>query len=263
MFKLGKIILFVNGLIHEMCSKIPNSSLHVSYAQMPHVLVVDDDERICSLVSRYLSEHDFLVLEAHNALEARAFLKSFEFDVIVLDVMMPGESGLELTKFVQECYNTPVILLTALGEIDDRISGLRAGADDYLPKPFEPKELVLRLQAILRRSAKPVAVDLPCFKIGRWAFDPKRDELRDGDDILQLTATELALIRALAGRGGQVMSRKELAELCGLEAGERTVDVQVTRLRRKIEEDTKAPRYLQTVRGKGYLLRIEEVGSNS
>ncbi len=226
-------------------------------AARPHVLVVDDDERISELVSRYLHEHGFVVMAAGDAKEARMMLKSFAFDAMVVDVMMPGESGIELTRELQKTHKMPVLLLTALGEAQDRITGLEAGADDYLPKPFEPRELVLRLNAILRRTVQKSETLKP-FRIGAWRFDPERNELRDGDEIMPLTAAEALLIRALAGRPGEPVSREELAQKCGLDAGERTIDVQVTRLRRKIEKDTKVPRYLQTVRGKGYLLRIEE-----
>lgn len=233
-------------------------------AALPHVLVVDDDRRIRELVSRYLEEHDFVVLTAANASEARTLLEHFAFDILVVDVMMPGETGLELTRALrgQEIYaGMPLLLLTALGESGDRIEGLEAGADDYLPKPFEPQELVLRLKAILRRAAvfrQTEEVALKSFKVGRWRFDPDRDELRDGDERIMLTTVEANLLKALAARPGEVLSREELAAQCGMDdAGERTIDVQVTRLRRKIEEDTRAPLYLRTVRGKGYMLRVE------
>ena len=227
-------------------------------AARPHVLVVDDDRRISDLVSRYLHDHGFVVMTAGDAREARSVLRNFSFDALVVDIMMPGESGIELTRDLQKTHKMPVLLLTALGEAEDRITGLEAGADDYLAKPFEPRELVLRLNAILRRTAQKQDT-LKIFRIGAWTFDPERNELQDGAQSLPLTAAEALLIRALAGRAGEPVSREELAQKCGLEAGERTIDVQVTRLRRKIEKDTKAPRYLQTVRGKGYMLRIEDV----
>lgn len=227
------------------------------HASRPHVLVVDDDARICDLVSRYLKDHGFVAMTAKDAAEARALLKSFEFDVLVVDVMMPGETGLEFTNDLRRTRAIPVLLLTALGEAQDRISGLESGADDYLAKPFEPKELVLRLQSILRRS--PIKNAARPFKIGRWVFDPEHEELRDGAKTQKLTTAEANLLRALARRPREVISREELAQKCGLESGERTIDVQVTRLRRKIEEDTRMPRHLLTVRGKGYMLRIEDV----
>jgi len=232
-------------------------------ASQPHILVVDDDTRIRGLVSRYLRDHDFVVITAQDAADARDMIERFEFDALVVDVMMPGESGLEFTKTLRMDKknldrNIPVLLLTALGEVEDRVTGLEAGADDYLPKPFEPRELVARLNAILRRAAKKTQEIRP-FKIGRWHFDPELSALSDGHDMLKLTSVETNLLCGLASRPGEAISRDELAKLCDIDAGERTIDVQVTRLRRKIEEDTKAPRYLQTSRGKGYLLRIEEL----
>lgn len=224
----------------------------------PHVLVVDDDMRICELVSRFLRDSGFIVMTAGDAQEARAILKSFSFDVMVVDVMMPGETGLEFTKDIRKKFTTPVLLLTALGEAQDRIAGFESGADDYLPKPFEPRELVLRLQSILRRTpVKPESAR--AFRVGRWVFDPDMEELQDGKEIQKLTAAEVNLIKALAQRPREVISREELAQKCGLEAGERTIDVQVTRLRRKLETDMKTPRVLMTVRGKGYMLRTEEI----
>lgn len=226
-----------------------------------HVLVIDDDTRIRDLVSRYLSEHGFLVLTAQSANEAREIMTMFSFDVLVVDVMMPGDSGLVFTKGLRaENIDVPVLLLTALGEVDDRISGLEAGADDYLPKPFDPKELVLRLNAILRRS-KNVEKEDVSYTIGLWHFDPDFDELKhtQGEEDIRLTSVEANLLRALAESAGQTVTRDDLADRCGLDAGERTIDVQVTRLRRKLEENTKMPKYLQTVRGKGYLLRADRI----
>ena len=228
------------------------------YESRPHVLVVDDDRRIRDLLTRYLDEHGFVVLNAEDAAHAKDLLRSFEVDVLVVDVMMPGQTGLEFTEEFRREHKTPVILLTALGETEDRITGLEAGADDYLPKPFEPRELVLRLNAILKRTAKKVNAEKP-FKIGPWLFVPEQEHLSQGEEVVKLTAAEAILLKALASGDGEVVSREELAKRCGVDAGERTIDVQVTRLRRKIEEDTKTPRYLQTVRGKGYLLRMEEV----
>jgi len=226
-----------------------------------HILVIDDDKRICELVSRFLRDHDYVVLSAQNADEAREIMQNFEFDALIVDVMMPGQTGLEFTQSLREQGNNiPVLLLTALGEVEDRISGFEVGADDYLPKPFEPKELVLRLKSILRRTRHEVK-DAHGYQIGVWYFDPRYDELSDttqeGNEV-RLTSVEANLLRALAESAGQSVSRDDLAERCGLDAGERTIDVQVTRLRRKIELNTKMPKYLQTVRGKGYLLRAEQ-----
>ena len=224
-----------------------------------HILVIDDDTRICELVSRFLHEHDFIVLMAHNTDEARDIMSRFEFDALVVDVMMPGQTGKEFVESLRaENQNIPALLLTALGEVEDRVSGLESGADDYLTKPFEPMELVLRLKSILRRTQKAQQSEA-LYQIGQAQFDPRHDEITRDEEVVSLTSMEANLLRALAESVGEVVSRNELAQRCGLDAGERTIDVQVTRLRRKIEKDTKSPRYLQTVRGKGYLLRAERL----
>lgn len=225
--------------------------------ELPHILVVDDDERIRTLLLRYLQEHGFLAVAASSAQEASDILERFVFDALVVDIMMPGETGLEFTKRFKKDHDLPILLLTALGETDDKIAGFESGADDYLSKPFEPRELVMRLQAILRRRPKPAI--LKNFRVGRWIYDESANELIDGDDAMRLTTVEGNLLRALASRAGDVISREDLAALCDLDAGERTIDVQVTRLRRKIEDDVKRPRCLQTVRGRGYMLRIDDV----
>ena len=222
-----------------------------------HLLVVDDDDRTRDLLKEYLTRRGFGVSTAADAASARKLLASLRFDLLVVDVMMPGETGVEFTRKLREISRTPVLLLTALGESQDRIAGLESGADDYLPKPFEPRELVLRLRSILRRSVAKRDV-AKGFKIGRWSFDPEHEELRDGDEAQKLTSAEVNLIKALASRPSEVVTREELARRCGLDAGDRAIDVQVTRLRRKIEE-TKNPRLLMTVRGKGYMLRVEDL----
>ena len=227
----------------------------ISPEKMPHILVVDDDERLRGLLSQFLVEHGFLVTTATDAADARAVLEHLAYDLIILDVMMPGEDGMALTKGLKkQGLQTPVLLLTALGETESRINGFEAGADDYLPKPFEPRELLLRITAILRRvhAAPPVVQD--SIKFGRWTLDLERGELVDGADRMPLTAVEHTLLKALASKRGEVISREELAELCEMSANERTIDVQVTRLRKKLEEDPKLPKYIQTVRGKGYVL---------
>ncbi|MEC8664819.1 MAG: response regulator [Pseudomonadota bacterium] len=223
---------------------------------LPHILVVDDDERIRTLLTRYLEQNGFLVCVASDAKAAREMLSRFQFDAMVLDIMMPGETGLDLTLDLRKTKDIPILLLTALGEVDDRITGLQTGADDYLPKPFEPQELVLRLQALLRRRKLPEA-SASAFKLGRWEYDVLHSELKCGDELVKLTTVENTLLQALTGRAGEAVSREELAEICELDGGERTIDVQVTRLRRKLEDDPKQPRVLQTIRGKGYLLRGE------
>ncbi len=235
-----------------------NTKLSERLADRPHILVVDDDDRIRDLVARYLTESGFVVATTANAAEAREAVAVFSFDALVVDVMMPGETGLELTRDLRTRSDIPVLLLTALTEVDDRISGFETGADDYLPKPFEPRELVLRLQAILRRKPRLHAVDIP-VRIGEWIFDPDENMLDNGSDTHRLTAAEAMLIRALIRHAGQAISREDLVKECEMEdIGERTIDVQVTRLRRKLGDDAKMPRYLQTVRGKGYLLRVDD-----
>jgi two-component system phosphate regulon response regulator OmpR len=228
------------------------------FQDLPHILVVDDDDRIRSLVSRYLNEHGFLSFTAADSAQAKEILKIGAFDALVVDVMMPGQDGRAFTKELRATSDTPVLLLTAMGEIEDRVGGLQSGADDYLTKPFDPRELVLRLQAILRR--RPLEkVSAKIYRIGRWTYETNVPELVDGSETVRLTDVETNLLKALLRRPDTILSREDLAELCDIDAGERTIDVQVTRLRRKLEEDRKIPRYLQTVRGKGYLLRAEEV----
>lgn len=222
--------------------------------ETPHVLVVDDDNRLRELLRRYLTENGFLVTVARDAAEARARLGVFEVDLIVLDVMMPGETGLDLTRDLRRTRDVPILLLTARGGPDDRIAGLEAGADDYLGKPFEPRELVLRINSILRRVPRP-PVPVAELRLGPLVYSVERDELRDGDRPVHLTQAEAALLRALAAAPGTVLSREDLVGRVGIDGGERAVDVQVTRLRRKIEPDPREPRYLQTVRGEGYVLR--------
>jgi two-component system, OmpR family, phosphate regulon response regulator OmpR len=227
--------------------------------RVAHVLVVDDDARIRALLQKYLDRNGFWVTGARDAAHARRLLDGLEFDLIVLDVMMPGESGLALTASLRETLATPILLLTARGEADDRIEGLEAGADDYLAKPFEPRELLLRINAILRRLPKPAARPEPprTLQLGGVRYDVNRGELWRGKDLVRLTATEGMLMRILAGRAHEPVTRAELMEDLGggeVEVQERAVDVQITRLRRKIEDDPKAPRYLQTVRGAGYML---------
>jgi two-component system phosphate regulon response regulator OmpR len=224
--------------------------------EQPHVLVVDDDRRLRDLLRRFLADNGFRVTVAGDAREARATVGSFAFDVIVLDVMMPGESGIEMiTRLRQEGLALPVLLLTARGAPEDRIAGFEAGADDYLPKPFAPDELVLRIRAILRRAAAPVPPPGP-VPLGDAVFDPERGELRGPDGVRRLTGGELALLAALARRPGAVLSREEIAAALAMDdASERAIDVQVTRLRRKIEADPREPRFLHTVRGRGYVLK--------
>ncbi len=220
-----------------------------------HILVVDDDERIRTLLKRYLTRSGFYVTAARDAAHARRLLAGLEFDLLVVDVMMPGEDGLSLTRALRPSLRTPVLLLTARGAAEDRIAGLEVGADDYLPKPFEPRELLLRIGAILRRvqPVKPRPEPPRTLSLGSVRYDVSRGELWRGDEPIRLTSTEAALMRVFARTPHEAVDRMTLlAELD--DAQERAVDVQVTRLRRKIEVDPRAPRYLQTVRGSGYML---------
>jgi two-component system phosphate regulon response regulator OmpR len=219
-----------------------------------HLLVVDDDARLAALLRRYLTDSGFRVTTAGDASEARARLSSFAFDLVVLDVMMPGENGLELTCALRREGRVPILLLTAMAEPEDRVTGLEQGADDYLSKPFEPRELVLRIRNILQRRPAPNA-DQGEIRFGGCRFDTVRGELFRGDELVHLTAAETGLLSALAQRAGQAISREELSLSGQFSGNARNVDVQMTRLRRKIERDPRFPRYLQTVRGTGYALK--------
>lgn len=224
-----------------------------------HLLIVDDDERIRVLLQKFLVRSGFWVTSARDAAHARRILSGLEFDLIVMDVMMPGEDGISFTKSLRETLSTPILLLTAKGDTSDRITGLEAGADDYLAKPFEPKELLLRINAILRRVPQPESIELvPKFlNLGPIRYDVKRGEMWQGEQLVRLTATESQLMKIFALTPSEAVSRAELVEKLGRDTGqaqERAVDVQITRLRRKIEQDPKQPRYLQTVRGAGYML---------
>jgi two-component system phosphate regulon response regulator OmpR len=221
----------------------------------PHLLVVDDDARLRELLRRYLTDQGFRITTAGDAAEARAKLTSIAFDLLVLDVMMPGEDGLTFTRSVRSESRLPILLLTAMAEPEDRINGLERGADDYLVKPFEPRELVLRIRNILQRVPQPASLNSNEFRFGACRLDLARGELYRGGDPVHLTTGETALLVALARRAGEAVSREALSEEAQFSGNVRTVDVQVTRLRRKIERDPKFPRYLQTVRGTGYVLK--------
>jgi two-component system phosphate regulon response regulator OmpR len=226
---------------------------------LPHILVVDDDQRLRELLRKYLSENGYIVLTANDAKDARVKLKVLAFDLIVLDLMMPGESGLDFAADFRTTSDVPILMLTAMGETEDRIRGLEAGADDYLTKPFEPRELLLRVNVILKRAprAEERALGPREITMGTACFDIERGALSINGEPQRLTSQEVQLLKVLAERPGQTFSRDDLIERTGggvLSGGGRAVDVQVTRLRRKIEPDPKLPRYLQTVRGKGYVL---------
>ncbi len=225
----------------------------------PHLLIVDDDERIRGLLQKFLVRHGFLVSVARDAAHARRVLAGLEFDLIVMDVMMPGEDGVEMTRSLRGTLSTPILLLTARGETSDKIAGLEAGADDYLVKPFEPKELLLRINAILRRMPEPEPENTApkVLNMGPIRFDIERSELMQGNEMIRLTATEVQLMRIFIDSLREPVSRARLVEELGRDKGqaqERAVDVQITRLRRKLEIDPKQPRFLQTVRGEGYML---------
>jgi two-component system phosphate regulon response regulator OmpR len=227
-------------------------------AQDSHLLVVDDDVRLRALLQRYLTSSGYRVTAAGSAAEARGLMRSIAFDLLIVDVMMPGESGLELTQAIRAQSQTPVLMLTARGEPQDRIAGFEKGADDYLAKPFEPRELLLRCAALLRRTTAPSRSPHREVKMGNAIFDPERGELRRQGRPVRLTSSEAALLKLFAGNAGRPFSRTDLCARLGV-ALERSIDVQVTRLRRKIEEDPKLPLYIQTVRGLGYVLVPDRV----
>ncbi len=222
----------------------------------PHILVVDDDRRLRELLRKYLTDNGYMVTTAKSAADARARLESLTFDLLVLDVMMPGENGLDFTRSLRRTSHVPILLLTAMGDADDRIAGLERGADDYLAKPFEPRELLLRVASILRR-APPPATPAAVVAFGEFAFDIGRAELTRADEPVRLTSGETDLLKVFALNPGVTLTRERLGREGRLGGNQRTVDVQITRLRRKIEADPKAPRYLQTVWGAGYVLRID------
>ena len=228
-----------------------------------HLLVVDDDDRIRGLLKEYLSRAGFRVTGAADAAAARRMLDALDFDLLILDVMMPGEDGLSLTRSIRAESGpkslTPILMLTARGLSDERIEGLASGVDDYLPKPFDPQELLLRIEAILRRSQGLARRASPRLTLGRCVFDLARGELTQDGVLVRLTEAEAALLRRLAQTPNVAIDRLELARGAGpipdvADGAGRAVDVHVTRLRRKIEADPKNPRYLQTVRGVGYML---------
>ncbi len=222
----------------------------------PHLLVVDDDTRIRNLLKQYLTENGFRVTVAGNAAEARRQLTGLDFDLLVLDVMMPGENGVELTRSLRGDKNVPILMLTALSETDSRIAGLEAGADDYLPKPFDPRELLLRIGNILRRGGPQSTPKLEQIVFGPYTFQIARRELKKSGETVKLTDREQDILAMFAMRAGETIPRHELVG-GESEVGERTIDVQINRLRRKIEKDPANPVWLQTVRGVGYRLSVE------
>ena len=223
-----------------------------------HLLLVDDDERILSLLSAFLSKNKFLISSARSSTEARCLLNYFEFDLLILDIMMPGESGLELLESIRTRKNVPAIFLSAKGEASDKISGLEIGADDYLSKPFEPKELLLRLERLLKRNKSNISEKLDKrVEIGNKVFDLQRLELYQDNSLIKLTGLEISLLNLFALNPAKTMSREMVIDGLDLYQGKqglnkRNVDVQITRLRKKIEPDPTNPRHLKTIRGKGY-----------
>lgn len=220
-----------------------------------HLLVVDDDNRLRRLLKKYLTENGFQISEAANAKETKELLKLFQFSLLIMDMMMPGQNGQDLTKELRSNgFETPILMLTAMGDIDNRISGLEAGADDYLTKPFEPKELLLRINNILKRQRLQEADSEIYF--GSCCYNKKNGLLSIDGDPVMLTGVEQDLLKLLVQKAGQVISREELASLMGTD-NERAIDVQITRLRKKIEMDIKKPLCIQTVRGQGYMLVLK------
>lgn len=225
-----------------------------------HILAVDDDDRIRRLLAQYLSKNGYIIVTAEDTQKARAILKSYEFDLCILDIMMPGETGLELGKFIKSAHDIPILFLTAMGESRDRIAGLEIGADDYLPKPFEPKELLLRVQAILNRTRSTGRTeqisDGNILKSDILTYDFQKELLTISDQEIFLTDNEKALFKIFAQKPNIPLRREMLSAQLGLEINDRAIDVQITRLRKKIENDPSKPKYIQTVRGKGYMLKL-------
>ena len=219
-----------------------------------HILVVDDDDRIRELVKQYLEENNFLVTTAIDAFDAKIKLDIIKFDILIVDVMMPGKSGLSLTKEIKKNKTTPIILLTAKREVGDRIQGLELGADDYLGKPFEPKELLLRIKNILNKVQKPLLSDE--IYIGKTLVNLKKLDVKINDKTIKLNPQEKKILEKMLESPGKVFSRSDIGEIINI-SKERTIDVMITRLRQKIEPNSKNPKYLQTIRGSGYVLWIE------
>ena len=219
-----------------------------------HILVVDDDNRIRELVKQYLEENQFLVTTAIDAFDAKKKIQIIKFDILILDIMMPGESGLALTKEIKKNNNTPIILLTAKGEAQDRIEGLELGADDYLGKPFEPKELLLRINNILQKIQKPALPEE--IYVGNTLINLKESNIKINNKTRKINPQEKKILEKMLGSPGKVFSREDIGKIIHL-SKERTVDVMITRLRQKIESNPKNPKYLQTIRGSGYVLWTE------
>jgi len=220
-----------------------------------HILIIDDDEKIRDLLKQYLKNNNFFVSTAINASDAEEKLKIIKFDLAIIDIMMPGKDGLQLTKEIREKIDLPIILLTAKGEPEDRVRGLELGAEDYLPKPFEPKELLLRIKNVIKRIRKNKYV-ITSIKIGKVSINMKKMEIQKEKKVIKINASEKILLENMIGSAGKIFSREEISKITNL-TQERSIDVLVTRLRQKIEPDPKNPKYLQTVRGTGYVLWLD------
>ena len=220
-----------------------------------HILIIDDDDKIRELLKQYLKTNNFIISTAPNAADAEQKLKIFKFDIAIIDIMMPGKDGLQLTKEIRETIDLPIILLTAKGEAEDRIKGLEIGAEDYLSKPFEPKELLLRITNIIKRvKKKKNTIDL--IKIGKVFVNINKMEIQKDKKIIKINTSEKALLENMISSAGKIFSREEISKITNL-IQERSIDVLVTRIRKKIEPDPKNPKYLQTVRGSGYVLWLD------
>jgi two-component system phosphate regulon response regulator OmpR len=220
-----------------------------------HILIVDDDDKIRDLLKQYLKNNNFFISTAINASDAEEKLKIVKFDLAIIDIMMPGKDGLQLTKEIRDKIDLPIILLTAKGEAEDRVRGLELGAEDYLPKPFEPKELLLRIKNVIKRIKKNKNI-ITIVKIGKANINIKKMEIRKDKKILKINASEKILLENMISSAGKIFSRNEISKITNL-SQERSIDVLVTRLRQKIEPDPKNPKYLQTVRGNGYILWLD------
>ena len=220
-----------------------------------HILIVDDDDKIRDLLKQYLKNNNFFVSTAINASDAEEKLKIVKFDLAIIDIMMPGKDGLQLTKEIREKIDLPIILLTAKGEAEDRVRGLELGAEDYLPKPFEPKELLLRIKNVIKRIKKDKNI-ITAIKIGKTNINIKKMEIQKDKKIIKINASEKILLENMISSAGKIFSREEISKITNL-TQERSIDVLVTRLRQKIEPDPKNPKYLQTVRGTGYVLWLD------
>jgi two-component system phosphate regulon response regulator OmpR len=223
-----------------------------------HILIIDDDDRIRELLKKYLSKNNFIVSSAANVVKARELMKRYIFDILIVDNMMPEETGIEFLRKLRQSGNvTPAIMLTALGEVESKIEGLTSGADDYVCKPFEPKELILRIKNVLKRTQSSVNTDENLFCFDKYVFNLRKNELvKNGTELIKLTAIDVELLVIFIKNANKILSRERVCRLLADSNNERTLDVQVTRLRRKIEDDVKNPRILKTIRNKGYIFSV-------